>query len=552
MANSIQRLKEGAETRSVLIIDDDPEIAESLSRILRVFFREYVIASDGEEALALFYERFKASNPFTLVVTDLELPKLGGLRLIREIRALSPSQPIVILSAHDEAAFMAEAIAQNVQGYLLKPLAMPKLFNTLEKVFSLEHVADAAAESTLDPITGWNLFPVLNERIAAGEESPITLMRLRVNHFNNIIAFVGEDYANEYLTELSRLLESLVYEPKGEFFRTATDEFCLLFQGEHIDYAAELAGNMASVVRYFHTSERGIILNSTLSVGIASGSGNVLLHSKRALETTNDRSGGAVSVYSPLREVDDPSITSSRDILRMIFNALVHEDIVPLFQPIVDAHTLKPAMYQSLIRIRKDGQLYGPDTFLNLAISMGQMVMITRSMIRNTLQLYPLLEKGTLVVINLSSNDLSDEGLVAYIRFWTERFGIDPSSVAFQLINGIETLYDDAPASTVSELQREGYKIILNHFGAGEFDLPLLLSLKPDYINLHPKVTEKLGSDEGIGHIIASMVEIVHLVGSKAIAKNISDAGHIALLNAARMDYIQGYAVGDPFEVTYE
>ncbi|MFZ5374249.1 MAG: EAL domain-containing protein, partial [Campylobacterota bacterium] len=268
--------------------------------------------------------------------------------------------------------------------------------------------------------------------------------------------------------------------------------------------------------------------------------------------TTNDRSGGAVSVYRPLREIDGPSLTSSRDILRMIFNALVHEDIVPLFQPIVDARTLQPAMYQSLIRIRKDGQLYGPDTFLNLAISMGQMVMITRSMIRNTLQLYPSLDQGSLVVINLSSNDLSDEGLVAYIRFWTERFGIAPANIAFQLINGIETLYDETPASTVSELQREGYKIILNHFGAGEFDLPLLLSLKPDYMNFHPKVTEKLAHDEGIGHIIASMVEIVHLVGSKAIAKNISDPAHIALLNAARIDYIQGYAVGDPFEVPHE
>jgi len=95
LANSIQRLKEGAETRSVLIIDDDPEIAESLSRILRVFFREYVIASDGEEALALFYERFKASNPFTLVVTDLELPKLGG----SDSSAKSAPSPLPSLSS---------------------------------------------------------------------------------------------------------------------------------------------------------------------------------------------------------------------------------------------------------------------------------------------------------------------------------------------------------------------------------------------------------------------------------------------------------------------
>lgn len=552
MANSIQKLKEGSEFRSVLIIDDDQEIAESLSRILRIFFRECVIATDGEEGHALFLDRFKASDPFTLVVTDLELPKLGGLRLIREIRALSSHQPIVILSAHDEANFMAEAISLNVQGYLLKPLAMPKLFEALEKIFALDGTSEKTSDTITDPVTGWKTFPDLSERLESVDEGPLTLMRLRINHFNNIISFVGEDYANDYLTELARLLESLLNEPQGEFYRTATDEFCLLFDGDHTVYATDLANNMASVVRYFHTSERGIILNSTLSIGIASGKENVVLHSKRALEKTNDRPGGGVGFYSQIDQIDDPALNSSRDILRMIFNALVHEDIVPLFQPIVNAQSLEISMYQSLIRIRKDGQLYGPDTFLNLAINMGQMIMITRSMIRNTLQLYSFLHTESLVVINLSSNDLSDEGLVSYIRFWTERFNLSPSNIAFQLINGIETLYDEIPAAMVRELQQEGYKIILNHFGAGEFDLPLLLSLKPDFMNLHPKVTEKLESDPEIGHIIASMVDIIHLVGSKAIAKNISDPSHIDLLNAAHIDYIQGYAVGDPFEVTHE
>ena len=137
MSNEIHKLKEGAENRSVLIIDDDPELSESLSRILSVFFKECVIASDGEEAYTLYQKRVEEGSAFTLIISDLELPKMGGLRLINQIRSLTTKQPILILSAHDEAEYMAEAIRLDVDGYLIKPLSMPKLFESLEKIFTL-------------------------------------------------------------------------------------------------------------------------------------------------------------------------------------------------------------------------------------------------------------------------------------------------------------------------------------------------------------------------------------------------------------------------------
>ena len=161
----MQKLQHGSEFRSVLIIDDDLMLSESLNRILRIFFKECVVAADGEEGYSFFLERFESSHPFSLVITDLELPKKGGLGLIKDIRVLSKTQPILILSAHDESEFMAEAINLDVQGYLLKPLAMPKLFDSLEKVFALMNVSNSFNIPITDSLTGWKTLPMLEQTL---------------------------------------------------------------------------------------------------------------------------------------------------------------------------------------------------------------------------------------------------------------------------------------------------------------------------------------------------------------------------------------------------
>ncbi len=548
MSNSLQKLKEGAENRSVLIIDDDTELASSLSRILKVFFKEYVIANDGEEAFSLFTERAD-TNPFSLIITDLELPKMGGLRLIRQIRSIAPNQPIMILSAHDEAQYMAEAIRLNVQNYLLKPLSMPKLFESLEKVFSIEIPVLHTNNIETDKVTGWKTFNALADRIQTLEGKTITLMRMHLNQLSNITTLVGEMYANEYLHELSLVLQSLIFDLSGEFYRTGSDEFCLALEGNKIEEALTLANTMVSVVRYFHTSDQGIILNSTLSVGIAYGKETVLLHSALALEKVNNRQVGGVCQHTFTQESNDIVMNKSREVLRMIFNALNDENIVPFFQTIKDVNSQEPLIMDSVVRIRKDEKLFGPETFLNLAKEMGQLAMITRSMIRNTLEISQTFPPEQLVCISLSSYDLSDEGLLPYIRFWLERYQILPEKIIFQLTEGIEMLNSKQISSYIKDLQSSGHKIILNNFGSGQCNLSNLLLLKPDYIRLHPDLIQKIETQSAYLTIIEKMVEIIHLVGAKAIASQVSTPLQISLIRQIKIDYMETINANSPFEV---
>ncbi|WP_295052407.1 EAL domain-containing protein [Sulfuricurvum sp.] len=549
MSNIIQRLQIDSTSRSVLIIDDDPELAQSLKRIVQMFFKECAVATDGDEGLKLYHDKLASHEPYTLVITDLELPKKGGLGVIKDIRALSKSQPILILSAHDDADFMAEAISLEVQGYLLKPLSMPKFFLHLEKIL-LDPSSNFVKTNHTDPITRWKLLPELEDFLKVPFREPIALLRIRVNYLSNIYNLVGEEYADEYVSELGALLESLQINSEGTFYRCGSDEFCLVLKNQTLQYANALANDMVSIARYFHTSEKGIILNSTLSIGIAYGTENLLANSRLALENFIHSDTAGVMVFIQNDEERDRTRVHGREVLKMIFHALEDENIVPYVQPIVSASSGEVEIFNSFVRIRQEEKIYGPETFLNVAISTHQMTMITRSMIRNTLSLNATIRPdNAILTVCLADEDLNDEALLAYIQFWTERYRIDPSRIAFELVGRDKESNSNSPFPLIKKLKEHGYKIILNRFGSGEFNLAYLFELKPDYIKIHPDLIKQLHVEPKAIMIVQKLVDIIHLVGAKAIATHLSTASDVELLKSIDIDYLQGYAVAAPYEV---
>ncbi|MDP2851527.1 MAG: EAL domain-containing protein [Sulfuricurvum sp.] len=549
MSNIIQRLQIDSASRSVLIIDDDPELAESLKRIVQMFFKECIIATDGDEGVKTYRNKLESNESFTLVITDLELPKKGGLGVIKEIRSLSKSQPILILSAHDDADFMAEAISLEVQGYLLKPLSMPKFFQYLEKIL-LDTSASVVKIRHTDPVTRWKLLPELEGFFKSPLSEPVALLRIRVNYLSNIYDLVGEEYADEYVSELGALLESLKINSEGTFYRCSRDEFCLVLKNQNLQFANVLANDMVSIARYFHTSEKGIILNSTLSIGIAYGTENLLANSRLALENIIHPDTAGVMVFIQSDEERDQTIVHGREVLKMIFHALEEENIVPYVQPIVNASSGDIEIFNSFVRIRQEEKIYGPETFLNVAINTHQMTMITRSMIRNTLSLNATITpKNAILTVCLADEDLNDDALLSYIQFWTERYRLEPSRVAFELVGRAKESVSNSMFPLIKKLKAHGYKIILNRFGSGDFNLAYLFELKPDYIKIHPDLIIQLHTEPRAIQIVQKLVDIIHLVGAKAIATHLSTASDIELLRSIDIDYLQGYAVAAPYEV---
>ncbi|MFA9374867.1 MAG: response regulator, partial [Poseidonibacter sp.] len=114
---------------NLLYVEDNEEVRNSTMIILREFFKNITVAENGQEG----YERF-TEQKFDLIMTDINMPKLGGLEMISKIRETDNEVPILVLSAYNEPNYFMESIKLGVEGYLLKPINMEQFLVVLNKV----------------------------------------------------------------------------------------------------------------------------------------------------------------------------------------------------------------------------------------------------------------------------------------------------------------------------------------------------------------------------------------------------------------------------------
>ena len=112
----------------VLVVDDEASIRELLEKTLALADYEVDSAQDGRVAL----DRLRAGS-YDLLITDLKMPGVDGLAVIREARRYRPDLPIIIITGFSTEAAAIEAIELGVAGYLTKPFRLPKVLATAAK-----------------------------------------------------------------------------------------------------------------------------------------------------------------------------------------------------------------------------------------------------------------------------------------------------------------------------------------------------------------------------------------------------------------------------------
>src|SRR5215813_4213681 len=106
----------------VLIVDDEPAIREVLEMILQEWGYDVRLASDGAEAKQLV----ESYDP-EVVISDVVMPQLSGLDLLRCLKAGNPSRPVILVTAHASIDLAVESMKQGAQDFITKPMDYPKL-----------------------------------------------------------------------------------------------------------------------------------------------------------------------------------------------------------------------------------------------------------------------------------------------------------------------------------------------------------------------------------------------------------------------------------------
>jgi DNA-binding NarL/FixJ family response regulator len=108
----------------ILIVDDHTMVRESLVKLLEAGGDVQIVAqaADGIEAM----EKAEATRP-DIVVTDLTMPRLGGLEVVRRLREKLPNTRVLILTMHQEDEYVLQAVRAGASGYLVKDSAGSEL-----------------------------------------------------------------------------------------------------------------------------------------------------------------------------------------------------------------------------------------------------------------------------------------------------------------------------------------------------------------------------------------------------------------------------------------
>ena len=126
---------EHSKNLTLLYVEDDEIIRNATKKIFSNYFKEVDIAVDGEEGLEKFLQLKKNNDIYyDLVVSDINMPRMNGIDMSAAIIKENPEQSIVLNTAHNETAFLQEAINIGVDSFLNKPIHLKQFTMLLYKI----------------------------------------------------------------------------------------------------------------------------------------------------------------------------------------------------------------------------------------------------------------------------------------------------------------------------------------------------------------------------------------------------------------------------------
>ena len=111
---------------TILLAEDEKALSKLMKDAIGEYFNEFIVVDNGEKALQA-YEKYKPH----IVISDILMPKLNGLELLKKLREKDEKLPIILLSAYSDTSKLLQAIDNGVSKYFIKPLDPDELLEYL-------------------------------------------------------------------------------------------------------------------------------------------------------------------------------------------------------------------------------------------------------------------------------------------------------------------------------------------------------------------------------------------------------------------------------------
>ena len=170
---------------SVLYVEDEVSLLQETAAFLEDFFYHVDTAKNGLVAFNKYNEYYdRESKYYDLVITDVNMPVMDGMDLIRDIYSLNNVQPIIVVSAYSESSKLIQMIQSGVSNFLMKPINSEEFMKMLYKI-SKDIVNEMDVEKYRADLEDLN--KNLEDRVLALSEEVLYTQQLSIEMIGNLI-----------------------------------------------------------------------------------------------------------------------------------------------------------------------------------------------------------------------------------------------------------------------------------------------------------------------------------------------------------------------------
>lgn len=423
-----------------------------------------------------------------------------------------------------------------------------------------ERVAAEAAlshQATHDALTGLGnrtaFYDALRMslEVSRRQSSPVSVLILDLESFKAVNDTVGHSVGDELLVEIAHRLATTL-RAADVVARLGGDEFAAV-----LTTGGDPLGGTIAARRVQRALDEPAILGGRpfwlkASIGVAScpehGEEAELLvqHADRAMYEAK-RTGAGVCLYDSAMEATG---TSQIGLLGELRKAIPDGELRLRFQPKVSLRHDEVIGVEALVRwTHPQLGLLSPAAFLPVAEASGLVRALTAWVLPNALvQLREWLDGGwdLSVSVNVSAQDLADDGFAGQVVRWLQEAGVPPGRLIIELTEASAISDQERGTGTLARLRSEGVRISLDDFGSGYSSLAYLAQLPLDEIKLDSGfLSASLESD---AFLLRSVVEIGHHLGLTVVAEGVESSAAIQRLAEAGCDAMQGYVCAEALE----
>ena len=410
-----------------------------------------------------------------------------------------------------------------------------------------------------DPSTGFlqqrYLVTAVTERCAMPMKGGVRQFAfIKPDRFVDIQNAIGVLASEDFLVQMAELVRAQLT-PNDICGRFAGNGLLILLErGTQRDMEAWAESAISRIGQHtFAIGNKTLSATITIGLGLLAATNPDVAASVTDAVTANRRGRelGGNQMYAIDKSDTDTRVQAyDRIWVKHIKSALMENRFRLVQQPIASLLGEDKGMFDVLVRmLDEQGNEVLPSEFIAAAERNDLMKNIDRWVIGASMS-FCASRKPACIFVRISKDTVMDKSLIPWLEQQLKALKIEPKRLCIQVSEEIATQFVQPTKEMAERLKKLGFRFAIEHFGTGRDPLKLLADIEMSFIKIDGSLMQGLATNQMQQQRVKGLVEAAKKKGMETIAERVEDANTMAVLWQLGIEFIQGYFVNAPEEVT--